>query len=54
MGGLYCEDCNIASVNERDQPSFVGVRTHAVDPEQAERLWALCAQLTGADAFTAS
>lgn len=51
MGGLYCEDCEIASLNENEPPSFVGVRPYATDPEQAERLWALSAQLTGLDAF---
>lgn len=51
MGGLYCEDCEIAAVDESEPPSFVGVRAYATDPEQAERLWALSAQLTGIDAF---
>lgn len=54
MGGLYCEDCEIAEVDEREPPSLVGVRAYAIDPEQAERLWALSAQLTGIDAFSAS
>lgn len=53
MGGLYCEDCEIAPVDESEPPSFVGVRPYAVDPEQAERLWALSAQLTGIHAFSA-
>ncbi|MFT4046551.1 MAG: SDR family NAD(P)-dependent oxidoreductase [Solimonas sp.] len=53
MGGLYCEDCEIAEVDESEPPSFVGVRSYATDPEQAERLWALSAQLTGIDAFSA-
>lgn len=51
MGGLYCEDCDIATLDQGEPPSFVGVRPYAVDPEQAERLWALSAQLTGIDAF---
>ncbi len=51
MGGLYCEDCEIASVDESEPSSFVGVRPYAADPDQAERLWALSAQLTGIDAF---
>lgn len=51
MGGLYCENCEIASIDESEPPSFVGVRPYAVDPDQAERLWALSAQLTGIDAF---
>ncbi|MCE4052883.1 SDR family NAD(P)-dependent oxidoreductase [Pseudomonas sp. Au-Pse12] len=51
MGGVYCEDCEIASLDASEPPSFVGVRPHAADPDQAERLWALSAQLTGIDAF---
>lgn len=51
MGGLYCEDCDIATLDEGEPSSFVGVRPYAVDPEQAERLWALSAKLTGIDAF---
>lgn len=53
-GGVYCEDCEIASVDEGPTPSFVGVRPYAADPEQAERLWALSAELTGIDAFAPS
>ena len=51
MGGLYCEDCDVAALNTGDLPPFVGVRPHAVDPGQAERLWALSARLTGVDAL---
>lgn len=54
LGGVYCEDCDIAVLDESEPPSFVGVRPHAVDAAQAERLWALSAELTGLDAFTAS
>ncbi len=50
LGGLYCEDCDIASLAVGDGP---GVRRHAIDPEQAARLWALSADLTGVDAFAA-
>ncbi|ANF57151.1 SDR family NAD(P)-dependent oxidoreductase [Halotalea alkalilenta] len=51
IGGVYCEDCEIALLNESESPALVGVRPHAADPEQAERLWALSAELTGIDAF---
>lgn len=54
LGGLYCEDCEVAQVDEREPPSFAGVRPYAIDPEQAERLWALSARLTGIDAFSAT
>jgi len=51
LGGLYCEDCDIAHRDPSDQIGFSGVKAHAIDPRQAERLWALSAQLTGIDAF---
>ncbi|WP_205738501.1 hypothetical protein [Billgrantia endophytica] len=41
----------IAAPDQSEAPSFVGVKPHAVDPGQAERLWALSAELTGIDAF---
>ncbi|MBA1193094.1 SDR family NAD(P)-dependent oxidoreductase [Pseudomonas entomophila] len=50
-GGVYCEDGDIASLETSEPPSWRGVRPHAVDPEQAARLWTLSAQLTGLDAF---
>ena len=48
-GGVYCEDCDIASVD--DEGSVSGVRSYAIDPGQAERLWALSARRAGVDAF---
>jgi NAD(P)-dependent dehydrogenase (short-subunit alcohol dehydrogenase family) len=50
MGGVYCEDCEIAEVND-DPDGTTGVRTWAIDPVEAERLWALSAELTGVNAF---
>ncbi|WP_405662897.1 SDR family NAD(P)-dependent oxidoreductase [Streptomyces sp. NBC_01166] len=52
MGGVYCEDCDIAEP-ARDGAEG-GVHAHATDPEQAARLWALSAGLTGVDAFAAA
>ncbi|MEU0941690.1 SDR family NAD(P)-dependent oxidoreductase [Streptomyces canus] len=50
MGGVYLEDCDIAEpALDGDQSS--GVRAWATDPEQAERLWSLSAELTGVNAF---
>ncbi len=49
LGGLYCEDCDVAPVTTGDEEA--GVRPHANDPEQAERLWILSAAMTGIDAF---
>ncbi|WP_175671532.1 SDR family NAD(P)-dependent oxidoreductase [Burkholderia ambifaria] len=49
IGGVYCEDCDVAVVTCGDEEA--GVRPHAIDPEAAERLWAHSAALTGVDAF---
>jgi NAD(P)-dependent dehydrogenase (short-subunit alcohol dehydrogenase family) len=50
MGGVYLEDCDIAEpAVDGDQSS--GVRAWATDPDQAERLWTLSAELTGVNAF---
>ena len=51
LGGVYCEDCDIAEPAPDDQEFTGGVRSYAVDPEQAARLWALSAALTGVNAF---
>ncbi|MBA3864125.1 MAG: short-chain dehydrogenase [Erythrobacter sp.] len=45
-GGVYCEDCHVAAVD--NQSSEGGVRSYALDPAAAERLWTLSEQLTGA------
>ncbi|MFJ4468017.1 SDR family NAD(P)-dependent oxidoreductase [Streptomyces sp. NPDC089424] len=52
MGGVYLEDCDIAGPAPADG-ARVGVKEWATDPEQAARLWALSAELTGVDAFAA-
>lgn len=51
MGGVYCEDVDIAAPTEVGTPSarVRGVDPHAVDPDAAARLWALSAELTGID-----
>ncbi|NUP81690.1 MAG: SDR family NAD(P)-dependent oxidoreductase [Nonomuraea sp.] len=49
LGGVYCEDCEIAE--QAGEGAQGGVHPHATDPEQAARLWALSAELTGVDAF---
>ncbi|MCB5294799.1 SDR family NAD(P)-dependent oxidoreductase [Arthrobacter sp. SO3] len=53
MGGVYCEDCDIADPTEVGSPEarIRGVDAHAVDPADAARLWALSAELTGINAF---
>jgi NAD(P)-dependent dehydrogenase (short-subunit alcohol dehydrogenase family) len=50
MGGVYCEDCDIAELAPADG-ARTGVREYAIDPASAARLWALSAELTGVDAF---
>jgi NAD(P)-dependent dehydrogenase (short-subunit alcohol dehydrogenase family) len=47
LGGVYCEDCDIAADSEGRFP--VGVAAWATDPEQAARLWTLSVELTGTD-----
>jgi NAD(P)-dependent dehydrogenase (short-subunit alcohol dehydrogenase family) len=53
MGGVYCEDCDIAELVPADATGL-GVRAYAADPDAAARLWALSADLTGVDAFAAT
>ncbi|GAB7106255.1 SDR family NAD(P)-dependent oxidoreductase [Streptomyces phaeofaciens JCM 4814] len=50
MGGVYLEDCDIAEPAP-DDGTRAGVKSWATDREQAARLWALSAELTGVDAF---
>ena len=45
-GGLYLEDCHVASVNEAPD-ALDGVKSYALDPQNAERLWAVSEQLVG-------
>jgi len=47
VGGLYLENCAQAPPWTQDNPR-VGVMPHALDPEAAERLWALSLATTGA------
>jgi NAD(P)-dependent dehydrogenase (short-subunit alcohol dehydrogenase family) len=51
MGGVYCENCDIARVAPDGEQFTGGVRTYAIDPEEAARLWTLSAELTGVNAF---
>ena len=53
MGGAYCEDCEIAELVPDDHAAPTGVRSYAIDPVQAARLWKLSSELTGVDAFAA-
>ncbi|HWH96013.1 MAG TPA: oxidoreductase [Baekduia sp.] len=53
MGGVYCEDTDIARPTDPDaqDAAYRGVDAHAIDREDAARLWEVSAQLTGVDAF---
>ena len=53
MGGVYCEDCDIAEPTVPGSASarVRGVNPHAIDPDAAARLWTLSAELTGVNAF---
>ncbi|OPF75234.1 oxidoreductase [Streptomyces antioxidans] len=51
LGGVYCEDCDIAEPAPEGAELGSGVSAWAIDPERAARLWALSAELTGVDAF---
>ncbi|UQA61646.1 oxidoreductase [Polyangium aurulentum] len=47
MGGVYCEDCDIAEAVPADHPAPPGVRPWAMDPDLAERLWTMSEAWTG-------
>lgn len=53
MGGVYCEDCDIAEPTVVGSPEarIRGVDAHAVDRADAARLWTLSAELTEINAF---
>jgi NAD(P)-dependent dehydrogenase (short-subunit alcohol dehydrogenase family) len=54
IGGVYCEDCDVAELVADDPSIPYGVRPYAVDAGEAERLWSVSAELTGVDAFSVS
>jgi NAD(P)-dependent dehydrogenase (short-subunit alcohol dehydrogenase family) len=47
MGGVYCEDADIAPAVPADYPEPRGVRPWATDPALAERLWGASEAWTG-------
>ena len=49
IGGLYLEDCAEAPPWSADNP-MKGVMPYAIDPEAADRLWALSEEITGVTA----
>lgn len=46
VGGRYFEECQQAVPWTEENPA-VGVKTYAVDPDNAQRLWSVSAQMTG-------
>ena len=58
LSGVYLEDCDVAvTVDTSQGPDSRGgysggVMPYAIDPDEAEALWAYSAQLTGVDAFS--
>ena len=45
-GGAYLADCGICEINDED-PSSTAVRSYALDPELADRLWAVSEEMIG-------
>ena len=45
-GGVYLEDCQVAKIDDSED-AVGGVRTYALDPEAARRLWAVSEELVG-------
>jgi NAD(P)-dependent dehydrogenase (short-subunit alcohol dehydrogenase family) len=53
LGGVYCEDCDISAPTDAESPfaRYLGVDAHAIDHDDAARLWALSADLTAVNAL---
>jgi NAD(P)-dependent dehydrogenase (short-subunit alcohol dehydrogenase family) len=49
LGGVYCEDVDIAEAVPADNLKAAGVRPWAIDPELAYRLWKLSEEYTGVE-----
>jgi NAD(P)-dependent dehydrogenase (short-subunit alcohol dehydrogenase family) len=47
IGGIYCENCDIAKAVPADSEELLGVRPWATDVGFADRLWSLSEKLTG-------
>jgi hypothetical protein len=48
MGGVRCQDVDVAPILQDSFTSNVGVRPEAINPEAAGQLWTLSEELTGA------
>lgn len=47
MGGVYCENCNVAELVGPDTPPMTGAMPYIGNPETAAALWAKSEELTG-------
>jgi NAD(P)-dependent dehydrogenase (short-subunit alcohol dehydrogenase family) len=45
-GGFYLEDCHVAEINDTENPPD-GVKSYAVDPALAQRLWIASEEMVG-------
>jgi len=45
VGGRYCQDCQVAKVS--DDVKDAGVRSYALDAQNAKNLWALSEKMVG-------
>lgn len=48
IGGVYCENSDISKIEPEGSEALLGVRPYAIDPDLAERLWAMSEDMTGA------
>lgn len=47
MGGVYCEDCDIAEAVPADSEAHQGVWPWAIDAQMAQQCWAMSEHMTG-------
>jgi NAD(P)-dependent dehydrogenase (short-subunit alcohol dehydrogenase family) len=47
IGGVYCEDCDVAKLWEQGDAPYGGIHAHAVDAQIGESLWTLSEKMTG-------
>ena len=47
LGGVYCEDCNVAALAGPDTPRYSGAAPHIRDEALAQALWAKSEEMTG-------
>ncbi|MBC3787177.1 SDR family NAD(P)-dependent oxidoreductase [Spirosoma utsteinense] len=47
MGGVYCEDADVAELSLENDGGQRGVKPYSLDPEKAKNLWTWSEQITG-------